>query len=381
MLSKLHDVGFANESNPRGSLISDGTFLYGMTSDASTYSYGTIFKIKPDGTGYSKLLDFGGVANGKSPQGSLNYDGVFLYGMTKEGGTSNKGVIFKIKPDGTGYSKLLDFTGTANGWGPIGSLVSDGTFLYGMSTWGGTNNMGTIFKIKPDGTGYSKLLDFAGIANGKYPYGSLISDGVFLYGMTNSGGTNDFGIIFKIKSDGTGFANLLNFDGTNGINPFGSLISNGVFLYGMANEIIFKIKPDGTGYSNLLYFTGTNGRVPMGSLIFVGTFMYGMTAYGGTNDDGVVFKYASGTGIAENNTETDFNIYPNPTNGKMEVRSEALKVRSIEIYNILGEIIYSIINNRQQEKYDIDISSSPKGIYFFKIYDKEKIYIEKIVKQ
>ena len=46
---------------------------------------------------------------------------------------------------------------------------------------------GTIFKIKPDGTGYAKLLDFAGVIGG-YPYGSLISDGIFLYGMTEIGG-------------------------------------------------------------------------------------------------------------------------------------------------------------------------------------------------
>jgi hypothetical protein len=88
------------------------------------------------------------------------------------------GVIFKIKPDGTGYAKLLDFAGTTNGSYPVGSLISDGAFLYGM-TWGGGSGScnfgcGTIFKIKPEGTGYLKLLDFEGTTNGSKPYGSLI---------------------------------------------------------------------------------------------------------------------------------------------------------------------------------------------------------------
>src|SRR3989304_4196426 len=103
--------------------------------------------------------------------------------MRVEGGTygcSN----FKIKPDGTGYAKLLDFADAANGNYPLGSLISDGTFLYGMTGGNGTNDLGTVFKIMPDGTGYAKLLDFADAANGSYPMGSLISDGTFLYGMT-----------------------------------------------------------------------------------------------------------------------------------------------------------------------------------------------------
>src|SRR3989337_1881819 len=92
------------------------------------------------------------------------------------------------------YTKLLDIDGT-NGSSPLGSLISDGTFLYGMTQWGGTNNIGTIFKIMPDGSGYTKLLDFDD-TNGSKPACSLISDGTFLYGMTTFGGTNMMGVVF-----------------------------------------------------------------------------------------------------------------------------------------------------------------------------------------
>src|SRR6185295_8272588 len=113
-----------------GDLVSDGTFLYGMTETGGSAGLGVIFKVKPDGTGYTKLLDFTGAANGSKPAGSFFYDGNFLYGMTAMGGANDKGIIFKIKTDGSGFVKLLDFNGAANGSNAfgMGTLISDGTF-------------------------------------------------------------------------------------------------------------------------------------------------------------------------------------------------------------------------------------------------------------
>jgi uncharacterized repeat protein (TIGR03803 family) len=299
---KLLDFdGSTNGRTPLGALYYDGTFLYGMNSFGGANNFGTIFKIKPDGTNYVKLLDFAGTLNGKSPNGSLISDGTFLYGMTKNGGTTNeRGTIFKIMPNGTGYSKLLDFTGAANGSNPEGDLYYDGTFLYGMTRNGGTNNVGTVFKIMPNGTGYVKLLDFDGAIKGRYPEGSLYYDGTYLYGMTSSGGVNDLGVIFKIMPDGTGYVKLLDFNGsTNGRTPRGELISDGIFLYGMNSGggptnfgSIFKIKPDGTSFVKLSDFADiSSGTNPQGSLSYDGTFLYGMTLWGGTNSLGAIFKY------------------------------------------------------------------------------------------
>jgi uncharacterized repeat protein (TIGR03803 family) len=316
--AKLIDfAGVTNGQYPNGSLFSDGTFLYGMTSGGGTNNVGTIFKIKSDGIGFEKLLDFNptGAIYGKSPLGSLFSDGIFMYGMTYLGGTNDIGAIFKIKPDGTGYAKLLDFTGTSNGRWPNGSLISDGTFLYGVTEFGGTNEKGVLFKIKPDGTGFSKLIDFdgfAGAVDGSRPTGSLIFDGIFLYGMTYNGGINDRGILFKIKTDGTGYAKLLDFTVANGSNPsFGSLISDGTFLYGVTchggpsgEGTLFKIKPDGTGFATMHDFVGNpNGTHPYAALISDGTFLYGMTSGGGTssnNSFGIIFKIKQdGTGFAK----------------------------------------------------------------------------------
>ncbi|TAE50210.1 MAG: T9SS C-terminal target domain-containing protein [Bacteroidetes bacterium] len=394
--AKLFDFdGPVNGSSPLGSLFFDGTFLYGMTNSGGTNGDGTMFKILPDGTGFVKLLDFLLTFNGptgSSPLGSLISDGTFLYGMTNGGGTSNDGIIFKIKPDGTGYVKLLDFDEPTTGRSPTGSLIFDGTFLYGMTN-GGSTDCGTIFKIKPDGTGFAKLYDFVSNPDGCTPFGSLISDGTFLYGMTWGDGTNLNGTIFKIMTNGTGYAKLLDFTGTpDGGRPFGSLIFDGVFLYGMTslggtNDLgtIFKIKPDGTGYARLLDFDGTaNGSRPQGSLISDGTFLYGMTAYGGTKSSGTIFKFQDiSTSIADNNMQSSFNVFPNPSNGKFTIKNNGLGIPNykLEIYNVIGEKVYAMDTFHNQTSYDIDLSNSPKGVYFAKMYEGQTILTKIIVLQ
>src|SRR6185436_18520029 len=180
-------IDFDNSSKgayPKGSLVYDGVFLYGMTTDYGLNSRGTIFKVMPDGTGFVTLLDNDVGTNGSSPEGTLIFNGPTLYGVKSGGGGGLApffpGTIFKIDSTGTGYTKL--FTFEAEGNSPSGSLNSDGTFLYGMTSAGGLLNYGTLFKIRPDGTGFVRLLDFTGAANGSHPVGRPTYDGTFLYG-------------------------------------------------------------------------------------------------------------------------------------------------------------------------------------------------------
>ncbi len=299
-------------NGPQESLISIGTFLYGVTQLGGSSNLGCLFKIKPDGTGYTNVLNFTGT-NGRNPSGSLFYDGTFLYGMANKGGTgpctNGCGVIYKVRPDGTGDSVLLNFGFfSVTGTNPTSSLVSDGNFLYGMTNLGGGSNMGTIFKVRTNGTGYSQMHDFSG-ADGNLPFGSLIFVGNVLYGMTQQGGTHSMGNIFKIMPDGSGFTDLLDFSASSGGNwPKSKLFYDGTFLYGMtgyggnfSDGVLFKVNPDGTGYTDLINFSGAaNGTYPGGSLFYDGTFFYAMASGGGTHSSGVVFKIKpNGTGFTK----------------------------------------------------------------------------------
>jgi len=71
-------------------------------------------------------------------------------------------------------------------------------------------------------------------------------------------------------------------------------------------------------------------------------------------------------------------IFPNPADGKITIESDFNMV-SVEISNINGEKIFE--SKIQNQKSEIDLSSQPKGIYFAKISDGEKTFVEKIVIQ
>lgn len=430
----------ANGKYPNGALLSMNGFLYGMTSRGGTSNYGTVFKIQPDGTGYFKLRDFTSISpttpSGGSLNGSLVSDGTFLYGMTEYGGISGAGTIFRIQPDGAGYGTRFHFmsgsggsipngsliynsgvlygmtTGGGSAGGgtvfrlstnstwitklydlppgstPFGDLVYDSTFLYGATLGGGIYNAGIIFKIKPDGTGFTTLLDLNGTTTGKSVLGSLIYSSPYLYGMTRYGGSSNKGIIFRIKTDGTGFANLFNFDGNTGENPTGTLAFDGNFLYGTTRlggiynaGTLFRINPDGTNFTDLFDFgaTSNDGKFP-GSVILDNACLYGMTNLGGNSGFGTVFQYCLQAVIGIDSLahkDDKLLVYPNPIEDKLELKYEQTLIPEVVIVtNTLGQEVY-FVNTPTTE---IDFSNFVKGIYFLTVQTKGQKQVFKIVK-
>ena len=112
-----------------------------------------------------------------------------------------------------------------------------GSTLYGMARFGGSSNIGTLFKIGTDGTGFDLLHIFRPIASDRRcPQDSLIQLGSTLYGTTSSGGSNGEGTIFKIGTDGTGFSLVHSFAYSGGYHPAGSLIYSGSTFYGLGSQ-------------------------------------------------------------------------------------------------------------------------------------------------
>ena len=372
--SVLLSFNGTNGNGPQGSLITDGKYLYGMTTHGGPLSEGVIFRMKPDGTGDTVIYNMGG-ASGSYPHGSLYYDGTYLYGMTTYGGSGSNGVIFKVKPNGTNFSIMLNFNGTDGQYANYCTLISDGTFLYGMTPSGGTNSDGVIFKIRPSGTTDSVLLNFNG-TNGSQPNGSLYYDGTYLYGMTYAGGAHNGGVIFKVKSNGTGYVDLYDFPINQG-EPYGSLTPDGNYLFGMTSlgggksfGNLFRIKTSGSSWADLLDFTGSaNGMNPSGSLLNSGGVLYGMVNGGGANGFGVIFKMDTAvTGINEVTANSaQVKLFPNPNNGIFTIQSSvAAHGLSVEIYNVLGEKVFTQYPIPASH-YSVDMSANAPGIYIYRV--------------
>jgi uncharacterized repeat protein (TIGR03803 family) len=305
----LHSFSGEDGAIPSGSLTLSGSTLYGMTHEGGSSGKGTVFRINTDGTGFKVLHSFSGEDGAIPDEGSLTLSGSTLYGITRKGGSSDNGTVFKINTDGTGFRVLHSFS-SEDGDDPCGPLTLSGSTLYGMTVAGGSSDMGTVFKINTDGTGFRVLHTFSG-EDGAFPDEcSLTLSGSTLYGMTRDGGSSDLGTVFKINTDGTGFRVLYTFSGykylgNDGLWPTGSLTLSGSTLYGITREggsikkgTVFKINTDGTGFRVQHSFSGEDGAIPFGSLTLSGSTLYGITREGGSSDKGTVFRInTDGTGF------------------------------------------------------------------------------------
>lgn len=224
-----------------------------------------------------------------------------IWGLTSTGGSSGKGTVFTLEPDGSNLQVVHEFKTPVAGYKPVFPklLEADNGKLYGLTSEGGSFNVGVLFEYTPATNQYIVKANFDW-DNGAYPQGSLLqaSDGL-LYGMTSMGGANAYGVIFTYAIETEQFSVVHNFS-----YPLqggrGSLIevSPGV-LYGMSNSVangsgqIFSYNTQ-TGEAikrhDLEYYA--SGSAPTGDLYKASNGnLYGMTPFGGSNGYGVLFEY------------------------------------------------------------------------------------------
>ncbi len=271
-------------ANPRGALVLAGQTLYGTTSEhagALGGACGTIFKVDTDGKGFAVLHFFPPLtyphptnSEGAAPQAGLVLSGHTLYGTASAGGTSGCGTVFKINTDGTGFAlvhtfraqEIADRFGNYEGSRPMARLTLSGHTLYGTTQRGG-HNEGTVFKVNTDGTGFATLYSFSASTgrdltnrDGAFPETELLVSGDRLYGTAWSGGPGRGGTVFRLSTDGTGFTVLHSFD-------------------------VLRAPSNGHGSS-----VNADGGYPEAGLVISGRTLYGSTQAGGPAGNGTVFK-------------------------------------------------------------------------------------------
>ena len=214
---------FPDGLSPQAALVqgTDGNY-YGTTVGGGIFGHGTIFEMSPAGT----LLQSVAVSQSNGEPGDpraplIQASNGNFYGTSYQGGgDTNGGTIFEFTPAGV-VTVLHSFTANAGDPGnrPYDGLLegSDGNF-YGTTEYGGTAELGTVFKITPSGD-FTVLVNFTG-PNGSQPFASLIqaADGNF-YGTTSLGGTDSYGTIFRVTPAGD-FTTIYNFANNEAFGAF-----------------------------------------------------------------------------------------------------------------------------------------------------------------
>ena len=298
----------------------DGTTLYGTTQQGGSGG-GVLFSL-------NIAQSEGGVVKSNLPQpkdSSLGYAVHHIFDMVTEGGfaaatpyervtaedfglalailigtlssdgPNNGGAVFTFDPsnDSVAVKHIFSGSGTAkavDGYDPQGKLAagpsgggSSGSVqktpiksnattnidlstitLYGITKSGGSNNWGTVYSVNANGSNYMVLHHFNFSAtDGAGPQGGLVLSGNTLYGTTPLGGGNFAGTLFKINTDGSGFQIIKNFDfATTGYSAGGDLILSGSTLYGTTHSggvngggTVYSINTSGSNFMVLHSFT------------------------------------------------------------------------------------------------------------------------------
>jgi len=127
-----------------------------------------------------------------------------------------------------------------------------------------------------------------------------------------------------------------------------------------------------------LTYTWQPGNVTGSAATFSPATTTQYTVYGsganGCNGQGVISVFVSPcTGIHQVvNDENFYSVYPNPTNGNLNIKlsnAKSTQLITVEVYDIIGKMIVkkSLVYNPNEDTNSIDISSLPAGSYLLKL--------------
>jgi uncharacterized repeat protein (TIGR03803 family) len=357
-----------------GELRTFGEVRMTMASNQSVYAVsntwenaGKITRITP---GFTSIKDFYffKTATGRDPFAKvIEVDGWF-YGTTNNGGSSDFGSLYRVRPDGSNYQMLHSFHYN-DAFFPRGLAYGNDGWIYGISTDGPLDNGGAIYRIKPDGSIYELLHIFT--VNGPYyPEGDImVKDGV-IYGVTSFGGTQSAGAVFRMDTDGTDFVILVEFNGTNGYGPNGGLVMDHQgYLYGTTMSggthhrgTLFRVRKDGAVFQKLFDFSDATGPNPLGNVI--------------VTDD----NFAPQASPSATLTTARVDVYPNPTTEAFRITPA--DIGSAKMYVELSDFNGMVVFKSGVEPEGLEIGNAlPKGIYVLKVINGDQVTTHRLVKK
>ena len=179
-------------------------------------------------------------------------------------------------------------------------------------------------------------------ADGALPQAVILS-GKTLYGTTYQGGKYGYGVVFAVNNDGTGFTNLHSLNGgSDGGNPYAGVTLSGNILYGTASYggssdegTVFKVNTDGTDFTPLLSFTGANDEAyPETGLLLSGNTLYGASGGPGSTSGALFALNTNGTPF------TTLHVF-SPISGAQTTNSDGASVFGNDALVLSGNTLYA----------------------------------------
>jgi uncharacterized repeat protein (TIGR03803 family) len=201
-------TGQNDGGNPYSGVILDAAGnIYSTTLSGGINEGGATLELTRDGSAWNEttLHDFYPSTEGIFAQPGLILEkSGSLIGATMADGPHNGGTAYELTPAQGSWtlSTLFAFTGESVP-GPWAALTQDADGnLYGTTQGDpSSDDWGTVFRLTKSGSGWREtvLHRFTGGNDGGVPYSTVVFDSSGnLYGTTNLGGANGFGVVFEI---------------------------------------------------------------------------------------------------------------------------------------------------------------------------------------
>ena len=215
----LHDFNGSDGAYPYAGLaLGASGALYGTTEFGGSSGYGTVFELTPPASGgawtETVLYNYAGGADGCCPYDVpvIGANGA-LFGTTVAGGSSGKGVVFKLSRPGTKggawtETVLHNFNGTDGGFPYAGVVIGSNGAIYGTTAGSVNAGNGSAYELNPPAGGgktwtETVLHKFSGKGDGGAPHAVPVpGPNGTLYGTTFGGGNgkrfNGSGLIYQL---------------------------------------------------------------------------------------------------------------------------------------------------------------------------------------
>lgn len=353
----------------------------------TTIGPGNLFSYNPQNGTINIIASFGqngtyGQCNSQLMQASNG----LIYIITRDGGTAGAGDIITYDPttnqlntisNSLGYQVVVppyhyEYQGATNN--PL--FEGSNGVLYGHTRQGGSNNLGVTFKIDLNGANWNKFHNFSNalVDEGFRPSGGFLEDNGFLYSSTSYGqNLTTSGTFYKINmsTDEVTFFHILDLEGTN---PEGTFVKspNGRFYItcsGINNDgntvvnngSILEYNPNTQLVTQRHSFSTSDGKHPKYNKLCLVDFSV----------------------LSINETSLPDNIvkiYPNPVNEKINIDiDKSYVIESIKILDMKGSVLYkdkTITNNTT-----VNTSFLTSGHYLLFIQTNKGSITKKILKE
>jgi uncharacterized repeat protein (TIGR03803 family) len=290
-------LGGPQQIIPNGPMLLYNNKIYGTTSAGGTYGDGGIFEYNPYTQQYTEKLSrqFNPTLYTTISGGFTLYNNKF-YGITTYGGLSNNGTLFEYDPVTNALVKKHDFN-TLTGEQPYGNLTVFNGKLYGTCSQGSSGGYGNIFEYNPATGIYAEkvILD---VNKGGFSRSRLTMFNNKLFGLCGNGGANQDGTLFEYDPVPNSFIKRADFDGSNGSRPYSGLTAWNGRLYGMTVQggvkdsgVIFQYDPATLALTKRKDLDMTVGCYSLNTFTLLNNKLYSLMNQGGTENEGTLIEY------------------------------------------------------------------------------------------